>query len=149
MKKTERKIWRENTIFSSEFKDGTNCLRISVIHRYEGESPNANQHAFLEFFGDCEDGDGEIVKKRKKYEITQRTATEFVEAMEGLARYDQVRHRPEFAREYFRQLSEGFVVSLKHSTEPTFFVLSHEADGWKFEAADRNGLFDAFCNAAR
>src|SRR5580765_3141898 len=117
MKKTERKSWRENTIFRSEFKDSTNSLLISVIHRYEGESPNPNQLAFLEFFGDCEDTDGEIVKRRKKYEITQRTAAEIVEAMEGLARYEQVRQRPEFAREYFRQLSEGFVISLKHSAE--------------------------------
>jgi hypothetical protein len=69
--------------------------------------------------------------------------------MKALAVHEEVRQRPEFRREYFRQLREGLTVSLKHSPEQSFFVLSHETDGWKFEAADRDGLFDAFCHAAR
>ena len=148
MKTKEGKFWREQTHFCSKFANANDGLTLFGILRFEGDSPNAKQSSVLEFFGDCEDEDGELVKRKKRYDITPEIAADIVDTMKALAPFEKDRP-PEIARERFREAAGGFVVSLKHTPDKTFFALQHSADGWKFETEDRDGLFEAFCNAAR
>jgi len=149
MSNTPPKSWRETTTFRAELKDENGSIAIAVILRYQGDSPNPTRRASLEFVGPCEDADGTVVLRRKNYLLTEKTAAAIVEAMQSLAAYEQTRRRPEIARQYFRAMTDEFVISLKQLPDKTVFVLRNERDKWSFETADRDALFDAFCSAAR
>jgi hypothetical protein len=148
MKKREPKLWREQVQFCSRFINSNDRLTLSGILRFDEDSPNARPSCVLEFFGDCEDNDGKAVKRTKRYDITPAIAADIVEAMRVLARFASDRP-PKIAQERFRETASEFLVSLKQTPDKTFFVLHHASVGWKFETEDREGLFEAFCNATR
>lgn len=146
--KKEPKLWREQVHFTSRFINASDRLTLSGILRFDEDSPNAKRSCVLEFFGDCEDKSGELVKRIRRYDITPAIAADIVEAMQVLARFEHDRP-PEISRERFRESAGEFLVSLKQTPDKTFFVLHSASGGWKFETDDRQGLFEAFCNAAR
>lgn len=144
----EPKSWREQVRFRSTFTSSNDRLTLSGILRFDEGSPNPRPSCVLEFFGDCENEDGEMVKRKKRYEITPAIAATIVEAMQVLGRFENDRP-PEILRERFIETAGGFVLSLKQTPEKVFFALQNTGDRWKFETDDRQGLFEAFCNAAR
>ena len=131
--KEEPKLWREQVRFRSEFvSTGANDrLTLSGILRFDEGLPNAKPSCVLEFFGDCENEDGELVKRKRRYNITPAIAADIVDAMQVLARFENDRP-PEIARERFREAAGGFVVS--RNKRPTRHSrASIVAGGWKFE----------------
>jgi hypothetical protein len=85
MKNEEPKFWREQTHSCSKFTNGNDALTRSGIFRFDGDSPNGKPRSVLEFCGECEDKDGRLVKRRKRYDITTEIATDIVKAMEAFA----------------------------------------------------------------
>ena len=148
MKKKEPRFWRDQLHFLSDFKNGDDTLALYGVHHFEGGSPNAKQGAVLEFQGICEDADGKLVKRKKRYDITPEIAADIVDAIKTLAPFENDKP-PQIGRERFRETASDFVVSLKQTPDKTYLTLQHPSDGWKFETEDRDGLFGAFCNAAR
>lgn len=147
MKKQEVDFWHEEIRFRSDFTNGNDKLTLFGTQHYEGGSPNAKHRSVLEFFGDCEEEDGEIVKRRKHYDITPELAANIIEALKKFAPFEKERP-PKIGRERFRKAADGFVVSLKQTPDKTCFTLKQPTDGWKFETEDRDGLFNAFSDAA-
>jgi hypothetical protein len=148
MAKSGEKQWREQTHFCSQFSSGSDTLTITGIRRHEGDSPNGITTYTLEFFGECEDGDGELIKRRKRYNITGQKAAAIVDSFKALALHEN-EPPPKMSREYFAEAGHGFIVSLKRTPEKRLFVVRCHRDGWKVETEDRDSLFDAFCNAAQ
>jgi hypothetical protein len=146
--KKEPKSWREQVRFRSTFTPSNDRLTVSGILRFDEDSPNPRPSCVLEFFGDCENEDGEMVKRKKRYDITPAIAATIVEAIHVLGRFENDRP-PEILRERFIETAAGFVLLLKQTPEKVFFALQNIADRWKFETEKRNELFEAFCDAAR
>lgn len=147
-KKKEPRFWREQLQFVSEFKNAGDALALYGILHSEGGSPNAKLRAVLEFRGTCEDPDGELVTRIKRYDIIPEVASDIVDAIKALAPFENDKP-PKVGRERFRETTGEFVVSLRQTPDKTFLTLQHPADGWKFQTEDCDGFFDAFCNAAR
>ncbi|HXL09736.1 MAG TPA: hypothetical protein VN966_05915 [Candidatus Bathyarchaeia archaeon] len=147
MKKQEVDFWHEELQFCSDFTNGNDKLTLFGAQHYERGSPNAKHRSVLEFFGDCAEEDGEIVKRKKRYDISPELSANIIEALKKFAPFEKDRP-PKIGRERFRKAADGFVVSLKQTPAKTFFTLHRPDDGWKFETEDRDGLFGAFSDAA-
>ncbi len=148
MSENEPKRWREQTQFYSTFANGDSKLTLSDINRFDGGSLNPMPALVLEFVGECEDRDGALVRRKKRYNITPAIASDMVKAMENFGRFERDRP-PNIVREHFQEVAGGFVVSLKRTPDKKFYVLHRPSDGWKFETEDDQRLFEAFCAAVR
>jgi hypothetical protein len=90
---SHHKIWREQTIFQTRFVDGSKSLTFTLVRRFLGDSPNATGIATLEFVGECETADGEIVNRVKRYDISGEIGTNLIQHLEDLSRFERERLR--------------------------------------------------------
>jgi hypothetical protein len=144
--KREVKTWHEEVRSYAEFTDGNNKLILFSTLYYEGGSVNAKLRSVLEFTGVCETENGNLVVRRKRYDITPEIAATIAEGLQALEPYEKGRS-PKIGRERFRVVEGGFVLSLKQTPDKTFFTLQQADDGWKFETEKRDEFFGAFSDA--
>jgi hypothetical protein len=60
-KEKTMEMWRDQVHIREVFANGDNTLTICGIYRFVGNNPNAAPRCELEYFGTCEDPDGEVV----------------------------------------------------------------------------------------
>lgn len=88
----------------------------------------------IEFNGEAQASNGEVIQIRRKYEINKELAEQMVKGFDDLLGRDHSRRPPAMVREYVMDLRDDFTISLRvHPKEKGKFIgLSKRDDGWEF-----------------
>jgi hypothetical protein len=128
---------QRNADFVEELKDVTGsrgALKIVGIWEIDlgGKDQTPTRRAYIEFCGEAQASNGQLIELRRRYEISKDLAEEMLKAFDDFRGREFSRRPPRTMREYMMDVRDGFTVMLRLVPEKRLVGLVNRNDGWEF-----------------